>query len=208
VILSLTSRNLKPFEELLDTAEEDLVHRLVPLLGRMDDERSAPILVKMAHHPWERVRKGALRALMARDLWVPKKVISLMDDKSSLIRQLLIKYMGSRRSEVAEGLLLDYLRNRRFPNRDNEHLLACFRALGRCGTVRSIPFLQDTLLRGGWISRFRASARRQGAAIALMELGTEQAKQVLDEASRSRYPAIRSAAQAAIQKQRGSGEER
>ncbi|MFQ5917716.1 MAG: HEAT repeat domain-containing protein, partial [Candidatus Binatia bacterium] len=198
VIVSLASRDFQPFENLLNGAEEDLLHRLVPLLGRMDCEKSTQILIKMAHDPSERIRKEALRAVLTRDLWVPEKLISLIDDESSFIRELLTKYLGSRRSEAAEGLLLNYLRNRRFRGKDSEHLFASFRALGRCGTARSIPFLRDTLLRGDWISRFRGSIRRKSAAFALVELGMEKAKEVLEEASRSRFRGIRSAAQAVI----------
>jgi hypothetical protein len=199
VIVSLASRDFRPLEKLLDTAEENLVCCLVPLLGRMTDEKSSKALIHMAHYPSERVRKEALSAIMARDLWVPDKLTSLMDDDNTFIRQLLIKYLGSRRSQAAERLLLDYLRNRNYRNTDHEHLSACFRALGRCGKTEAIPFLRDTLLRGGWISRFRVSALREYSALALTELGTDKAKQILEEGSQSWFPGIRSSIRAVMQ---------
>jgi hypothetical protein len=198
VIVSLASRDFRPLEKLLDTAEENLVCCLVPLLGRMTDEKSSKALVHMSHYPSERVRKQALSAIMARDLWVPDKLTSLMDDDNTFIRQLLIKYLGSRRSQAAERLLLDYLRNRKYRNTDDEHLSACFRALGRCGKTEAIPFLRDTLLRGGWISRFRVSVLREYAALALTELGTDGAKQILEEGSQSWFPGIRSSIRAVM----------
>ncbi len=198
VIVSLASRDFRPLEKLLDTAEEDLMCCLVPLLGRMTDEKSSKALVHMVHYPSERVRKQALSAIMARDLWVPDQLTSLMDDDNTFIRQLLIKYLGSRRSQAAEMLLLDYLRNRKYRNTDDEHLSACFRALGRCGKTEAIPFLRDTLLRGGWISRFRVSPLREYAALALTELGTDKAKQILEEGSQSWFPGIRSSIRATI----------
>ncbi len=198
VIVSLASRDFRPLEKLLDTAEENLVCCLVPLLGRMTDEKSSKALVHMSHYPSERVRKEALSAIMARDLWVPDKLTSLMDDDNAFIRQLLIKYLGSRRSQAAERLLLVYLRNRKYRNTDDEHLSACFRALGRCGKTEAIPFLRDTLLRGGWISRFRVSVLREYAALALTELGTDRAKQILEEGSQSWCPGIRSSIRAVM----------
>jgi hypothetical protein len=198
VLVSFASRDFKAFEKLLNSAEEDLVYRLVPLMGRLGDNRSGQALFKMAHHTSERVRKEAMRAVIARDLWIPEKLMSLIDDKSSAIRKVLIKYLGSRRSEAAEGLLMNYLRTQRFHKKDNEHLSACFRALGKCGSARSIPFLRDTLFKGSLISRFRGSVRRNSAAVALFELRTEKAKQILEEAARSRYRGIRNAAQAVI----------
>jgi len=199
VIVSLASRDFRPLEKLLDSAEENLVCFLVPLLGRMTDEKSSKALVHMAHYPSERVRKQALSAIMARDLWVPDELISLMDDDNSFIRQLLMKYLGSRRSQTAERLLLDYLRNRKYRDTEDEHLSACFRALGRCGKTEAIPFLRDTLLRGGWLSRFRVSALREYAALALTELGTDKAKQILVEGSQSWFPGIRSSIRAVMQ---------
>jgi HEAT repeat protein len=199
VIVSLASRDFRPLEKLLHVAEEELVCSLVSLLGLLTDEKSSKALVQMAHDPSERVRKQALSAIMARDLWVPDKLTSLMDDDNTFIRQLLIKYLGSRRSQVAERLLLDYLRNRKHRNTDDEHLSACFRALGRCGETESIPFLRDTLMRGGWISRFRVSALREYAALALIDLGTEKAREILEKASQSWFPGVRSSIRAVIQ---------
>jgi HEAT repeat protein len=199
VIVSLASRDFGPLERLLDTAEEDLVCCLVPLLGRMTDEKSSRALIHMAHYPSERVRKQALSAIVARDLWVPDKLTSLMGDDNTFIRQLLIKYLGSRRSETAERLLLDYLQDRKYRHGDDEHISACFRALGRCGETEAIPFLRDTLLRGGWISRFRASALRVYAALALAELGTDKAKQILEEGLQSWFPGIRSSIRTVMQ---------
>lgn len=198
VIVSFASRDFEAFEKLLKSPEEDLVCRLVPLMSRLEDKRSAQALVNMAHHTSERVRRTTIRAIMARHLWVPEKLISLMDDESSLIRKLITKYFGSRRSEAAEGLLMNYLRTQRFRTKDNEHLSACFRALGKCGTDRSIPFLMDTLFKGDFISRFRGSVRRNSAAVALFELGTVKAQKILKEASQSGYRGIRKAAQAVI----------
>ena len=199
VIVSLASRDFRPLEKLLDTSEKHLLCCLVPLLGRMTDEESSEALIHMVHYPSERVRKEALSAIMARDLWVPDKLTSLMDDDNTFIRQLLIKYLGSRRSQAAETLLLEYLRNRRHRNTDHEHLSACFRALGRCGKTEAIPFLRDTLLRGSWISRFRVSVLREYAALALTELGTDKAKQILEEGSQSWFPGIRSSIRAVTQ---------
>ena len=53
-------------------------------------------------------------------------------------------------------------------------------------------------MNGGLISRFFASARREGAAIALMKLESEEAKQALLEASQSRFTGIKKVAQAVL----------
>lgn len=203
VLVSLASRDIGPMEQLLKDAPEPLVFRLVPLLGRIDGNKTVQMLLKLAHHPAERVRLEALRAIIGRKLWIPEKIGFLLEDESNLIRRLTIKYFAARKSESAEGLLARYIRNGKFDGDDAGELIACFKALGQCGTERSLPFLKEALLKGGWLSRFRASPRRQGAAMALARFGTENSLQVLEEAARSPFPAVRSAAQAVFEDKGG-----
>ena len=199
VLVSLASRDIQPMERLLNTAEEPLVFRLTPLLGRIDGKRSGQVLLQLARHSSERVRLEAVRAIIQRKLWSPERMGFLLGDESTLIRRLTIKYLGARKSEGAEGLLAKHIKSGKFDGNDSGELIACFKALGRCCTERSLPFLKETLLKGGWISRFRSSTLRQGAAIALAEFGTEQSLLALEEAARSHYPAVRNAAQAVYQ---------
>jgi hypothetical protein len=199
VLVSLASRDIRPMEQLLNAAEESLVFLLVPLLGRIDGKKSGQMIFKLARYPSERVRLEALRAVIQRKLWSPDKMGFLLGDESTLIRRLAIKYLGTRKSETAEGLLSKHIRDGKMDGDDSGELIACFKALGKCGTERSLPFLKDTLLKGRWISRFRPSTLRQGAAMALAEFGTEQSLHVLEEAAKSPFPAVRSAAQAVYQ---------
>jgi hypothetical protein len=199
VLVSLASRDFRPMEKLVSRAQEPLVFRLTPVLARIDGKKSVQMLLKLAHYPSGRVRLEALRAIIQRKLWSPEKIGFLLEDESAVIRRIAIKYLGARKSETAEELLAKHIRSGKFDGRDSAELIACFKALGKSGTERSLPLLKDFLLKGGWISRFRPSTLRQGAAIALAELGTEQSLQVLEEASRSHYPAVRSAAQAVYQ---------
>jgi PBS lyase HEAT-like repeat len=203
VLVSLASRDIRPMEQLLNAAEEPLVFRLAPVLARIDGKRSDQMLLKLARYPSERIRLESLRGVIQRKLWTPEKMGFLLGDESNLIRRLAIKYLGTRKSEAAEGLLSKHIRSGSFDGDESGELIACFKALGKCGTERSLPFLKETLLKGGWISRFRASTLRHGAAIALAEFGTEQSLQVLGEAARSPFPAVRSAAQSVYQDEGG-----
>ncbi len=191
VVVALAERDVRPFEKLLNSADEDLLYCLVPLLDRIRSKSSVRILIKLLDHPAERVRMEVLKAVAMRDLWIPEKLIPLLDDENGHIREKCLDYLGSRRCEKTEKLLLNYLKKRKFKNKERDHQSACYRALGKCGKADLLPFLQDALLKGGLISRFLASAHRKGAAIALMELKTEKAQEVLVTASRSGFPGIR-----------------
>ena len=205
-IVGLAARNFRPFEDLLEGGDDDLLYHMVPLLGHMTHNKSAQALVRAAKHPSEGVRRVALKTVIKRGLWAPEKLMSLIDDESDAIRWLFLKYLGTRKDEVAETQLMIYLRAPKSRNSNHAHLMACFRALGRCSTGHSLGFLRDAFLGGGWISKFFKSLKRQGAAIALAELGTEESRGILQQALKSRYPGIRRAARACVSDLSISGE--
>lgn len=191
VIRIIAKRDLRPLEELLDRPEEALVQILIDIIGSLKGEKPFQLLLKTIHHPSERVRKKALGYLVDGAPQSLKRVFPLIEDPSQTVRRMMLERLGQSRSETAEGLLLDYLAHRRFKLRDREHLLACYRALGRCGSRRSIPFLQGLLFDRDWIPRFGRSLHRRGAVVALMALETEDAKQILKRASKTLTPSVR-----------------
>ena len=109
--------------------------------------------------------------------------------------------MSQERTKEIEELLLEYLEQGKLQRTDDEHIIACFRTLGRCGSPRSIPFLRNTLFGRAWLPSFRKSAYRQGAAYALQALGVKSAREVLEAAGRSLYPSVKRAARKAMQSQ-------
>ncbi len=206
VVVTLAAGNADLLVEALNKTDEDLLHLVVPILGRVEDDKSSEVLIKLAAHKSERVRVEVLRAIMARDLWVPEKISPLIDDESELIRELLVEYFGSRRSESAETVLLSFLQKQRFRNKESGHLSPYIRALGRCGSTNSVSFLKNILLKGGLVSRFRGSAFREAAAYALLDLETKESVLILEHASQSCFAGIRSTAQAVIKDQGSQGD--
>jgi len=186
----------------LNHSDKNLVQRMMPVLKDLEGDRPSELLIMLARNSSEQVRKTALDTLMARDRQLLQEIFPLIDDDSDHIRRLILQYIGEDRNEYIEGLVLDYFEQRKFQRHDNQHLLACYRALGRCGSARSIAFLRRSLLNGGWIPGFSKSAHRQGAAIALMALELDEAQNLLDKASRSLFPGVRSACRKAMESSR------
>lgn len=199
IIGIMAKRDLRPLEQLLDSPEEVMVQKLVYILGHLEGERPAELLLKMVRHSSARVRRQAIRQLMVKDEQLLRKLFSLIEDPDASIRGLMLKQLGEARDELAEGLLLDYLEQRRFGSTDHQHILACYSTLGRCGSQRSIPFLRQTLFNRGWILGNGRSIHRRGAAIALIALGSEEAKEILRKASRSLSPVVRLAYRKALE---------
>ncbi len=202
VILSLASRDLQPLEAMLGRPEEELVQKLVYVLGRIDGERTTQILAKMVRHSSAKVRHEAVKALLSRGTASIKGLFHLIEDENDSIRHLILRHMGQEKNKVTEAFLLEYLEQGNLKRSDDEHIIACFRTLGRCGSPHSIPFLRKTLLGRGWLPSFRKSAYRQGAAFALEVMGVKGAQEVLEDASRSFYPSVRRIARKIMQSQR------
>jgi hypothetical protein len=201
VILSLASRDLRPLEVMLDRPEEDLVLKLVQVVGSLGGERPIQILSKMVHHSSARVRQAAVKGLLRRGPARIKELFHLVEDEDDSVRRLILHHMGQERNEASETLLLQYLKEVRIKGSDDKHVIACFRTLGRCGSPRSIPFLRQTLLGRGLMRDLRSSAYRQGAALALQAMRIKGAQQVLEEASRSLKPGVRRIARKIMQDQ-------
>jgi len=201
VILVLSQRDLKPLEAMLERPEEELVQKLVYVLGSIDGEQSTQILGRMIHHASARVRHEALKPLLSRGAADIKGLFHLIEDENDTIRRLILRHMGQDRNTVKEELLLEYLERGKLNRSDDDHIIACFRALGRCGSQRSIPFLKKMLLGRGWLPSFRKLSYRQGAAFALQSMGTEEAQQVLEQASKSLFSGAKGIARKIVEGQ-------
>jgi HEAT repeat protein len=198
IIGSMARKDTKPLEQLLDRPEEDLVKKLVYILGHLDGEKPTQILIRMTHHSSGRVRLEALKALEHRNKNMIKELFHLINDPILTIRLMMWNHLEQFKNEETGDLILDYLKQQKIFYRDDRQILNCFKTLGWCNTLSSIPFLGQTLLDKGLDFGSERSLQRQGAALALLELNTQEAQDILKKASRSLFPNVRSAYQKAL----------
>ncbi|MFC1844762.1 HEAT repeat domain-containing protein [Thermodesulfobacteriota bacterium] len=208
IIEYLSLKDMEPVAMLLDHPDQKLGEKLLPVLGRLRGEQSYNVFLKMSEHPSELVRREAVRVLLSRDSQTVLKLSHLLNDPSFEIRKLILAGIAKHRSAVLENLLLKHIKE----NKDNEktvYILACYEALGRCGSNRMIPHLRKVLFDHGWnrFVGFGKPVHREGAAIALALLHTEQAESILLKASKSRFKVIREAFDKAMSMRATSGEE-
>jgi HEAT repeat protein len=134
-------------------------------------------------------------------------IFEFIDDPDASVRHVILTQMGRSRNEIAEDLLMQYIQNRNFSVAQSEHIMECFRTLGKCGSSRSVPFLRKTLLHRKWMAGLRKSAYRESAALALVALKIPEARQVIEAAGRSLHLGLRRIAREAgreyFQKNRG-----
>jgi HEAT repeat protein len=188
-----------PLEKILDHPDKELAERLLSLLGRLKGERANRIFLKMIEHPSGKVRAQAVKILMVQDPKIIAKLFFLIDDPFDEVRQEVLAAIAEQKSTVVENLLLKYMKEN-FEQKEPEHILACYEALGGCGSVTAIQFLKRILLGQGWnrFTGFGKELHRQGAATALAVMNTWETKDILLEASKSRYQVIRQGFQKAM----------
>lgn len=194
VILYLSRRDPGPLEKIAEQHGREMGERLMPILTRLQGEKINEILFKMCQSASSKVRRNAIVELIKRDPEAIQKLFPLIDDPSREVRVCILAAVAKQRSSALESLLLNYLQEN-FDPKDPTHLLACYKALGCCGSTASVPFLRRILLSRGWNS-FMGSGKavfREGAAIALALLNIPEAETVLKKASKSRFKVVRKA---------------
>ena len=194
VIVHLSQRDIGPLEKIVEQHGMEMGDKLLAILNRLQGNRANKILFKMCEHPSDMVRRKAIKELVDRDPKYAQKLFSFIDDPSKEIRTSILAGFAKHKSSALENMLLNYLKENS-TQKDPVHIRACYRALGRCGSNASVPYLRRILLSRGWNS-FMGSGKlifREGAAIAVALLDTPEAKDVLQKASKSRFKVIRKA---------------
>ena len=206
-IISLVCQDVSCLESLINDSDERIAEMLVPVLSRLEGDTSFKYLMKLARHSSASVRRMAIRAIANTRGNQKSAIFEFIDDPDASVRHVILTQMGQSRNEIAEDLMMQYLQNRKFSAAQIEHIMECFRTLGKCGSSRSIPFLRKTLLHRKWMAGLRKSAYREGAALALVALKIPEARQVIEAAGRSFHPGLRRIAREAgkksFQKNRG-----
>lgn len=195
-VRSLIVQDVRCLELLIDLSDDRLAVRLVPVISMLERNVSMTHLLRLARHSSAPVRRLAVKAVL-NGLAAAEDIFKLIDDPDETVRRMILRQLGQSRDETAETLLIGYLQNPKGKASQSEHILECFKTLGKCGSIRSVSFLSETLLRRKWMAGFRKSVYRQGAALALAALKTPEARQVLDAAGRSIYPGLRKLAREA-----------
>lgn len=196
----LASQDILPLETLLENDDDAVVQLAIQLLGALKGKKGIRNVIETKDHPSPKVRREVMKALFRRDPKLLAEVYHYIDDSSETVSRHLLNFLGQSKDPKAEDLLLAYLEKKETGGENEKHIVACFRALGRCGSKKSIPFLQDALLKHGLRSVFKKGKNefREGAAIALCELATDEARKILRAGSKSRYTPIRTACEEAL----------
>ncbi len=193
LIIQLVSKDTYSLELALNNTNENLLERLVAVITEMEGGHSMKYLLKISGHTSGRIRYEAIKGILKLEPGRIKDMLNLIDDSEDSIRQLVLEHMGHSQDDAVEEFLISYIKKNKSGNIDANYIIQCFRILGKCGSLHSVPFLRETLLKWGFLSGTRRTVFRRGAAIALGTLGITQADEVLERAGRSFFPGVKGA---------------
>ena len=182
-------------DKMISSQDKMIVFIAISLLKKVKDSNSDYLLHNALKHPVEQVRSTALDYFLEKPVTVLPSIFFLIDDPSMDVRIKLFKFIGSKRAVSSETLMMNYLNDSMVAATDRNHLLTCYRLLGKCCSDRSIPFLRKKILGGAWTGLVGAKhvVHREGALLALTELGSIEAMKLLKKASKSMSPLVRKA---------------
>jgi HEAT repeat protein len=192
--------------EAATTIHEAICLHLLTFLQQLPMQKAVPILSSLALHPSARVRGQAFAMLDRKNMVDLKGLFPLVGDPDPAISTRMLVRVAARRDPAVEQLMLDYLQECRDTTDNPDHILACYHALGKAGSRRSIPFLQDVLLHGSRLGTLFASGggpHKEGAAQALLELRIPEARQIVKEGTSNMRPDVRSACRKALEERYG-----
>jgi hypothetical protein len=190
-IVSLINKDMSCLDDLIKNPDNKISEKLVHVLSRLEGDKPLKYLMKLARHSSASVRRLALKAIGKAHGDQISTIFEFIEDPDISVRRLILTQMSQSRNEIAEDLLMQYLQSKKFGATQTEFIKECFLTLGKCGSLRSVPFLSKILLHRKWLAGFKKSAHREGAALALVALKIPEAQQIIEAAGRSFHPGLR-----------------
>lgn len=189
-ILSIILKDTACLVPLIDETDETVLEKLFPVLSRLDTDLSSTCMTRLVEHSSAVIRRKAVKEFFKTGADV-SKLFGLIDDEDASIRRMVLKDMSRTRNAEAENFLLQYLHKKKINTGQHEQVMECFKALGRCGSSLSVPFLRKSLMTLNLMGGSKASACREGAAFALAALNIPESQQTIKDARRSLRPGLR-----------------
>jgi hypothetical protein len=196
----LASRDIHALERCISGSGEVALRQMVLILGEMAGERARGLLKRMSRHPAGAVRETAVKTLLVKSDLSVETLLHFLSDSHLGVRSAILEYIGRTRDAEIETALCEYIKNDPSAVQDEDHLISCYNALGKCGGRSTVTFLGETLLNrsAGGLLQFGGNVHRVGAAQALRHCPGAEAAALLEKAAKSLFPAIRGAYRKAI----------
>lgn len=142
---------IPPIVSMLKDERWYVIRNMVAILGELGSKSSVPGLRRTASHPDERVRKETIRALSRiKGREAESVIISLIYDKSQVIRKQAIQALGTMKSQTAVEQLLQIATQSDFFMKHIPLKKEALVAVGRIGDRQAVPELIRIMQTPSW----------------------------------------------------------
>ncbi len=181
--------------------EERLPIRQVALrlLGRLRAQEAVDVIVELldeVEHDLHRELLGTLARIGGEQ--AQRALIDLATSRDSELQTQAILTLGAMRSQKATGALLRILEKVRLKQTNLELMRTLVKTLGQIGSPEAVPLLAKVLKKKSFWKRTLRNDYRCALALALAEIGGDEARQALEQASQDRNSRVADCASRAL----------
>jgi hypothetical protein len=171
-----------------------LVRNLVFILGKIGDQKAFKHLRRVTNHPDSRVRIEVIRTLgQLGGGGAYEAVAPLLYDHDAKIRSFAALSLAEGNYTKGGEILFDIVRDKGFRKRELDEKISFFKALGKLAPRRAISHLGKLLFKRAFFRKKVANEMRLGAAYALKEMDSEEAKEILRRGRASKREEVKGA---------------
>lgn len=179
-ITVLAASDVGQLERFPKDSDENLIFLVIETLGNVKTREAAEVLLGFTAHFSPEVVVYALKTLIRMDAWFPGAVFKLIQHESESVRNTALEYLGSRKNEAAERLLINHLEANDFKAAEKDFIFRCFETLGKCGSTPAYTFLRGITVNRKWHWKIFRPLKLEAAALGLQALEKDEAKQAPD----------------------------
>jgi HEAT repeat protein len=175
-----------------------VVRNIVHILGWIGGNQIVGMLRSALHHPEPRVRYEVVAALGQVEPALARPILlKLLEDADARMFCAVLHQLSAERDPATARLLLRYMQDSVFEQRQPEERRAIYSALSAVASDEVVAELEMELLKGNWFARGQ-EAHRQAVARVLARIGTPLAKTVLQRGLLSKRGPVKKACEDAL----------
>jgi hypothetical protein len=195
IIAQLCKENPERLAPWLSDHRWYVVRNVVHILGWIGGPAIVPLLRTASRHAEPRVRQEVVAALAQAGAPASRPLLlEMLEGADTRIFCAALHQLSGERDRDIARMLLGYLQAPSFAERPLEECRAIYLALASVGDDDVLTGLEVELHRTKWFSQ-SYEPHRQSVARCIARIGSPRAKEVLDQAARSKNAAVRKAVQ-------------
>lgn len=195
-IVHVTQGDVSLISPFLQSEDIQTVRNAVAVLVLMNAKETPSLLEPLSQHPDPKVRAEVILSLA--QLTEPTRIVKFLDDPSSDIRIKTLQALTRSKSKDIYPELLRRVTRKDFSNKDLSEQKEYFSCLVAHGDNNLVTTLKKILFKWVLFGRKKYKNMRTLAAMSLIEIGSDEALEILRQGTKKRNRDIRLACEMAL----------